>query len=373
MKSTLKFVSSSFFMIIITMLLLSIPAMGESGEIYKNYGITQEKYDKTADWDQIVHDVFGPDYRVADWDDLVIYNKSGDLGDLFDGLGLTDYEDQVFVTCSGHRSYSSTRYYFATRHNHNPASGYLAHSNIDNYLISLGSWDTTEKILAIKVTDDSGVTYENFGMTQNRYSGTTDWDQIVNNVFGPDYRVADWEDFVLYYESGKDLENLFDELGLTDYGDQAFVTNFGEKSYSSTRYYFATRHNHNPVSGYLVHSNIDNYLISLGSWDVTDEILVVKTTETPMNSIADTNSQSTTNISINNEIKNKYNNNYTSNNITNMEINEYQNETTNNILNMYVTYAQEAKQDILEHMSYIVVIIGFFISLFAKRNKEREK
>jgi len=40
------------------------------------------------------------------------------------------------------------RDYYATRHEHNKPAGYLAHDNIDNYLISLGSWSGSRKIMA---------------------------------------------------------------------------------------------------------------------------------------------------------------------------------------------------------------------------------
>lgn len=112
------------------------------------------------------------------------------------------------------------------------------------------------------------------GITYGTYEDDSDWDEIVYGIFGPQYRVADWNDLKKYNEKDGDLLKLFDELGLTEYGNSAFITRNGEKKYSSSRYYFATRHEHNIPGSYLAHENIDNYLISLGSWNTKMRILV---------------------------------------------------------------------------------------------------
>ena len=96
-------------------------------------------------------DLLGSEYRVADWNDLVnFFNRGGDLLELFDGLGLKHCGNSAFLKWHGDRKYSDTRYYYASRHEHNKPSNYLAHDNIDSYLISLGSWYGKKQILAIK-------------------------------------------------------------------------------------------------------------------------------------------------------------------------------------------------------------------------------
>ncbi len=123
----------------------------DEGRYYGDFAITELKYDDDSDWDQKILEIFGSGYRVADWNDLkAYYNNGGDLLSLYDGLELTDYGASAYVTRDGEPSYSSTRYYFASRHEGTKPSSYLAHDNLGGYMISLGSWDGTNKILAIK-------------------------------------------------------------------------------------------------------------------------------------------------------------------------------------------------------------------------------
>lgn len=118
--------------------------------VFSGFVLTQGKYLDSSDWNAAVESEFGADYRVADWNDLVsYYSAGGDLIGLYDGLGLTNYQDSASVTRSGDPSYTSTRYYYASRHEHNKPGNYLAHANIDSYLLSLGSWSGTRNILAI--------------------------------------------------------------------------------------------------------------------------------------------------------------------------------------------------------------------------------
>jgi len=115
-----------------------------------DFAVTQSLHDYKTDWKQIVRDEFGDDYTVADWKDLVrFHEKGGDLLELFDNLGLAKGVD-VTIYYKGVRNYSAERGYYATRHEHDKPSDYLAHDNIDNYLISLGSWSGSRKIMAIK-------------------------------------------------------------------------------------------------------------------------------------------------------------------------------------------------------------------------------
>jgi len=137
-------------------------------------------------------------------------------------------------------------------------------------IIFIGCGDTTIG------NSDNKIKFNNFGITKLSYNDDSDWDAEVQNVFGSEYRVADWNDLKAYYNNGGDLLNLFDNLGLTEYDDFAFVTRDGDKRYSSTRYYFASRHEGHLLAGYLAHENLGNYTISLGSWHKTAQIMVIK-------------------------------------------------------------------------------------------------
>ncbi len=121
-----------------------------------------------------------------------------------------------------------------------------------------------------------GILFEDFGITDSIFAYDSDWDAICDSIFGLNYRVADWNDLKGYYNNGGDLLYLFDGLGLTEYRDGASVKRDGNQFYSGSRSYFASRHEHKLPSGWLAHDNIDNYLISLGSWYHKRKIMVHK-------------------------------------------------------------------------------------------------
>jgi len=132
------------------------------GIYYKDFAITDLKYNPYyTNMDKVIKENFGKNYRVADWNDLkkFYYEKDGDLTDLFSKFNLktSKYNNSVFVWYDGAKKYYDSyydiyRFYYASWHEHNPPSNYLQHDEIDNSLISLGSWDHSFKILAVKKT-----------------------------------------------------------------------------------------------------------------------------------------------------------------------------------------------------------------------------
>ncbi len=139
-----------------------------------------------------------------------------------------------------------------------------------------------------QVCQASGGTYQNgqcimpsvssspFKVTSGTYSETADLDQAVKNEFGNDYRVADWNDILAY--SG-DIESWANGIGMK-HGDYCFVTWKGQGFWNGgNRHYFITRFDHVVDSGYLVHDQIENNFITLGSWyGIQERILAIKTT-----------------------------------------------------------------------------------------------
>lgn len=89
----------------------------DTGRLFSIYGITRKKYNDDSDWDQIVKDVFGANYRVLDWNDLIKLRDDKSLKIVLDNLGLKDFGDSGYVTKNGNRNYSNSRYYFISRHN----------------------------------------------------------------------------------------------------------------------------------------------------------------------------------------------------------------------------------------------------------------
>jgi len=136
--------------------------------------------------------IFGEEYRVADWNNIKEYYNSGtNLSKLLDKLGLNGYQSEISMTLNGDPLFSPSRYYFFSRHVHNKPSVYPAYENIDNFLVGLGSWIGERKISA-KDTENSytqkyGIIYKNFGLTGQKYSCNSNWDEIIFNVFGNGY------------------------------------------------------------------------------------------------------------------------------------------------------------------------------------------
>ena len=76
----------------------------------------------------------------------------------------------------------------------------------------------------------------NYGITFQSYDGNDDWDSIIQNVFGSEYRVADWKDL---QDAPEALD--FNELKLLKFDARFFLTNDSEKSPNNENFYFAVR------------------------------------------------------------------------------------------------------------------------------------
>ena len=102
-----------------------------------------------------------------------------------------------------------------------------------------------------------------FLVTAKAYAHTDDLNTRIKAEFGDNYRLADWNDIIREYNNGMKPDQI---LGNSSTAAHAFCSRSGKQFYSSSRHYFASRNNHHPHSGYLVHASIDNNLFSLGSW-----------------------------------------------------------------------------------------------------------
>ena len=93
------------------------------------YEATNASIQCKADW--------GNDYDVASWEAIKQFYESASekTRQAFLDSGVFGY-----VTRNGAEIWSGRRHYFTSRHDGNKPAHYLAHDNIDNYTISLGSW-----------------------------------------------------------------------------------------------------------------------------------------------------------------------------------------------------------------------------------------
>ncbi len=142
-----------------------------------NFKLTSSTYPESADMNKACKDEFGPEWRLADWNDLKnFYNNGGDLTALLDYLGMKYYPDRLqgdsaWVSVNGEEFYSSGRHYFIARHDHETSflcqygrwpggACFLEHDQLDNHLISLGSWYGEIPVLCYKDNPSASLLFE---------------------------------------------------------------------------------------------------------------------------------------------------------------------------------------------------------------------
>ncbi len=131
---------------LLVFVLLTSSAVSQS-QSYR-YALTENAYTETDNLDALVIAEFGAGAVLADWDDIVA-NFTGTAAQFCDAIGLPNYQDSAMCMRTGSRWWSSTRHYFLERHDGTPPPGFLAHDNLDNFIVSLGSWyGMSKKVLA---------------------------------------------------------------------------------------------------------------------------------------------------------------------------------------------------------------------------------
>ena len=110
----------------------------------------------------------------------------------------------------------------------------------------------------------------NYLITTNTYAPHADWSLAVQQEFGPDAEVVDWN--TLKSDFGG---SVFDSLGILPYpeGDAPAVTWDGSQIWSGDRSYGVNRLEGVVPPGYLVHDQIQNYWACLGSWPADRRII----------------------------------------------------------------------------------------------------
>lgn len=138
-----------YWQLLTTVLVTSFIIIG-SASADTVFKVSNTKSTYGSNHNQVCVNEFGSGWEEADWTDLEnYYSGDGNMADLISSSGL-DTRKNAWVTRNGDQSYSSSRDYFASYHNHNKPSGYLAHDNINNYFLSLGSWNSSYYVLCKK-------------------------------------------------------------------------------------------------------------------------------------------------------------------------------------------------------------------------------
>jgi hypothetical protein len=108
------------------------------------FALTDERFHETEDIGPVCALELDPRWRIADWNDILAYYQVGNSIEAFAStLALT--EDNLYlVTYNGERWFNALRHYFIAFHNHNLPIGFLAHADIADHFIDLGSWHGLE-------------------------------------------------------------------------------------------------------------------------------------------------------------------------------------------------------------------------------------
>ena len=106
---------------------------------------------EAEDHDAECRSQLGSGFRLADWNDIVSYHEDGgSLTEFIAGLKMSppgrpaqppeEIAGGYRVSRDGRPIWSGRRHYFFARHDHRRPSHFLAHADIDNHHLSLGSW-----------------------------------------------------------------------------------------------------------------------------------------------------------------------------------------------------------------------------------------
>ena len=121
------------------------------------------------------------------------------------------------------------------------------------------------------------VSYQQFHVVAHNLDEIGDLKAECKRHLGEGVRLADWNDLLAYYEAGGSIADFITELEIPlEYGnpgDMEAIPNTayrisrnGKLRWQGNRHYFFARHDHVKRADFLAHDNIDNYLLSLGSW-----------------------------------------------------------------------------------------------------------
>ena len=120
--------------------------------------------------------------------------------------------------------------------------------------------------------------YQKFHVVTHNLDETQDLKTECKKQLGAGMRLADWNDILAYYQAGGSMEDFIAELNIPlEYVNPEDMEAIPNTSYrisrngelrwgDGNRHYFFARHDHIKRADFLAHDNIDNYLLSLGSW-----------------------------------------------------------------------------------------------------------
>lgn len=111
------------------------------------YFLTEEEYKGLDNYEAQIKLKYGQSAEIADWDEIK-RSFGNDISSFLDSIDLEISSDGgALVSRGGATTYSPSRAYYLTRHGGEKPDQYWAHDQIGGYQASLGSWDTSQRVL----------------------------------------------------------------------------------------------------------------------------------------------------------------------------------------------------------------------------------
>jgi hypothetical protein len=104
------------------------------------FALTVAKYPETGDLGSACSLEFGSTWQIADWMDVIEYSQAGNSAEVIVSTLALTANNPYWVTYNEQGWFSAQRHYFLEFHNHILPGGFLAHEEIDNHYLDLGSW-----------------------------------------------------------------------------------------------------------------------------------------------------------------------------------------------------------------------------------------
>ena len=280
--------------------------------VYEGFHVFWSPLNEYGDFNAECKSQVGDEYRLADWSDLKSWvSAGGSIPELIAGLRLAKdgvpasiYPHDGAEINGGHPKVSwngrwndGRRHYFISRHDHVLPGYFLAHDNIDNHHISLGSlgswygeggtvlcYNPMSTSQSSATPEEAGISYvyEGFHVFWSPLNEYGDFNAECKSQVGDEYRLADWSDLKSWVSAGGSIPELIAGLRLAKEGAPASIYphdgaeingghpkvswNGRERWNDGRRHYFISRHDHVLPGYFLAHDDIDNHHISLGSW-----------------------------------------------------------------------------------------------------------
>jgi len=129
-------------------------------------------------------------------------------------------------------------------------------------------------LTGLSVQAATEATYKLFGREIGGYTSKDDLPGIVKKELGPRASVADWEEIKKQYgPSEAGIKAFCEKVGLAPNGS-AWVTLGGKRFWQNERHYFLYRADHKLPEDFMLHDQLQNNFLLLGSWFETRSVLV---------------------------------------------------------------------------------------------------